>query len=76
MFKWRKLSRSSCALPPHGGPVWLRVRLVQVSPTGLLIFAMLRVHRLHASIVEGVAISQDFAQGTKLFLFAFVALIC
>ena len=76
MLKWRKLSRSTCALPLHGAPVWLRVRLVQVSPGGLLILAMLRVHRLHASIVAGVAILLDFAQGTKLFLFAFVTMIC
>ena len=76
MLKWRKLSRRPCARPLHGGPVWLRVRLVQDSPAGLLILAMLRVHRLHASIVAGVATSQDFAQGTELFLFAFVALIC
>ena len=76
MLKWRKLSRSPCPLPLHGGPVWLRVRLVQVSPGGLLILAMLRVHRLHASIVAGVAILLDFAQGTKLFLFAFVPMIC
>ena len=76
MLKWQKLSRSPCALPLHGDPVWLSVRLVQVSPTGLLIFALLRVHRLHALTAAGVAISQDFAQGTKLFLFAFVALIC
>ena len=67
---------SGSALALHGGPAWLRVRLVQVPPTGLLIFAMLRLHRLHDSIVTGVAISQDFTQGTKLFfLFVSVALI-
>ena len=58
------------------GPVCLRVLLVQVSPGGLLILAMLRVHRLHASIVAGVAILLDFAPGTKQFLFAFAAMIC
>ena len=67
MLKWRKLSRSPCALALHGGPVWLRVRLVQVSPTGLLIFDMLRVHRPLASIVEGMAISQGGLSGAAGF---------
>ena len=45
------------------------------SPAGQLILATLRVHRLHVSIVAGGAISQDFAQGTKLAVH-FAALIC
>ena len=75
MLKWRKLSRSPCARPRHGDPVSLRARLVQVPPAGQLILATLRVHRLHASIVAVGAISQDFAQGTKLAVH-FAALIC
>ena len=68
MLKWRKLSRSPCILPPHGGPVWLRVCLVQVSPTGLLIFAMLHIHHLLASIVKGVSISQDLPKELSCFV--------